>query len=253
MVCHRPQGECLAAVLFIHSLAEEMNKSRRMVALQSRALAMQGVLVLALDLHGCGDSDGDFGDATWPRWMADVQAGLNWLRSQTAAPLWAWGLRSGCLLVAESTRLADPPQHVLMWQPPASGKQMLQQFLRLRAALHALDGQGKGVVETVRRTLASGEAVDIAGYLLSPGLAAGLEAATLAPGQGTGHAWFLEHATEESDSSPGLVLQRTAQQWRDAGWDARSKTAPGPAFWQTTEIETAPAWLKATCDALRGE
>jgi alpha/beta superfamily hydrolase len=40
-----------------------MNKARRMAALQARALAALGYGVLLLDLHGCGDSSGDFGDS----------------------------------------------------------------------------------------------------------------------------------------------------------------------------------------------
>jgi len=42
-----------------------MNKSRRMVALQARALAGRGFAVLQMDALGCGDSAGDMQDATW--------------------------------------------------------------------------------------------------------------------------------------------------------------------------------------------
>jgi alpha/beta superfamily hydrolase len=64
---HAPQGGPLQGlILCIHPFAEEMNKSRRMAALQSRALAEAGYTVLQIDLHGCGDSAGDFGEASWP-------------------------------------------------------------------------------------------------------------------------------------------------------------------------------------------
>ena len=69
-------------MLYIHPFAEEMNKSRRMAALQSRALAQAGYAVLQIDLLGCGDSSGDFGDATWQSWVSDVVLGCQWLRSQ---------------------------------------------------------------------------------------------------------------------------------------------------------------------------
>ena len=59
-------------VLNIHPFAEEMNKSRRMAALQARALAKAGYAVLQIDLFGCGDSSGDFGDASWQDWVGDV-------------------------------------------------------------------------------------------------------------------------------------------------------------------------------------
>ena len=67
-------------MVYIHPFAEEMNKARRMAALQSRALAAAGFDVLQIDLLGCGDSSGDFGDATWNDWVNDVVHGCRWLR-----------------------------------------------------------------------------------------------------------------------------------------------------------------------------
>src|SRR5665647_2167413 len=70
-------------VLYIHPFAEEMNKARRMAALQARALAQAGYAVLQIDLLGCGDSSGDFGEATWKNWVRDVVQGCQWLRKQS--------------------------------------------------------------------------------------------------------------------------------------------------------------------------
>jgi hypothetical protein len=40
---HPPGAPCRGAVVYVHPFAEEMNRSRRMAALQARALAAQGV------------------------------------------------------------------------------------------------------------------------------------------------------------------------------------------------------------------
>ena len=56
-----------------------MNKARRMAALQSRALAAAGFAVLQIDLFGCGDSSGDFADASWAAWQQDVALAVQWL------------------------------------------------------------------------------------------------------------------------------------------------------------------------------
>ncbi|MEP6965262.1 MAG: hydrolase 2, exosortase A system-associated, partial [Polaromonas sp.] len=119
-----------------------MNKSRRMAALQARALAGAGFDVLQIDLLGCGDSSGDFGDATWQSWVSDVVQACHWLQNRsdmhdagsTPAQLWLWGLRAGCLLAVEAARQLKRPCNFLFWQPPASGKTLLQQFLRLKVA-----------------------------------------------------------------------------------------------------------------------
>lgn len=252
---HHPPGgghAACGAVLHLHAFAEEMNKSRRMVALQARALAEAGFAVLQIDLHGCGDSGGDFGDATWESWLADAAQGAAWLREHCAgAPLTLWGLRAGALLAVQAAaRLpaGQAPAQLLLWQPPASGKQMLQQFLRLKTAREALaGGDAKAAGDAIRRQLAAGEAVEIAGYALNPLLASGLEAATLTPPQPAGRAIWIEVGSQP-EPSPGLRM--AAERWSSAGWATHLKSVPGPAFWQSTEIETASALLPATLEAL---
>ena len=73
--------------------------------MQARALAASGCEVLQIDLCGCGDSSGDFGDASWQDWLDDVVAAHAWLRAHSDAPLTLWGLRAGCLLAADAAPL----------------------------------------------------------------------------------------------------------------------------------------------------
>ena len=253
-------------VLYIHPFAEEMNKARRMAALQSRALAQAGFAVLQIDLHGCGDSSGDFGDASWQGWVDDVLQGCHWLcernNSQAEVPMWLWGLRAGCLLAVDAARQLRGPCHFLFWQPPAAGKLLLQQFLRLKVAGDLMGGQAKGVMQAMRQQLGDGSPVEIAGYLLAPALANGMEQAVLAPPGPVANqvavdagappaqrlVW-LELSTRE-DASLSPVSSQTIGQWQAAGFQVSSQIVQGPAFWQTTEIEDAPALIQATLTAV---
>ena len=88
-------------VLYLPPFAEEMHKSRRMAALQARALARAGYAVLQLDLSGCGDSAGDFGDATWDAWRDDIRLAYGWLAGQVPGAITLWGLRLGACLAVE--------------------------------------------------------------------------------------------------------------------------------------------------------
>lgn len=256
-------------VLYIHPFAEEMNKARRMAALQSVALAQAGFAVLQIDLHGCGDSSGDFGDATWQSWVDDVLLGCQWLRERTRGqiefvtagnniqaqpPLWLWGLRAGCLLAAEAARQLGELCNFLFWQPPAAGKLLVQQFLRLKVAGDLMGGQAKGVMQTMRQQLANGESVEIAGYMLAPGLANGLEQALLVPPATVGTfpapqvAWF--ELSPRQDANLSSVATHILTPWQQAGFQVATQLVPGPAFWQTTEIEDAPALIQATLSAV---
>ncbi len=253
---HTPPGNQTpqTLVLYLHPFAEEMNKSRRMAALQSRALAAAGCAVLQVDLHGCGDSPGDFGDATWASWLADAQAAAQWLRQRHShdgrtPPLWLWGLRAGALLAAATAARIAAPAGLLLWQPQVNGKLALQQFLRLKAAADLLAGQAKGVTEALRGQLRAGQAVEIAGYCLAPGLAHGLESAALTPPETPCRLEWLELSTADAPTLPPAAAQAVTR-WRAAGCMVRTQVVRGPAFWQTTEIEDAPALLDATLVAL---
>jgi exosortase A-associated hydrolase 2 len=252
---HPPAGEFATTprglLLYVHPFAEEMNKTRRMVALQARALAAAGFGVLQIDLTGCGDSSGEFGDASWSDWLSDVQAGVRWLRARSQAPVTLWGLRAGCLVLADAAaQMPDERFSFLFWQPTPKGAAVLRQFLRTAAAAAFLDGTGKGVVEALRKQLAAGQAVEVGGYRVHPALAAGLEQARLPVPARLDHlVWLDASATAEPSSTqppltPASVVASTA--WRLAAASFEVRVIPGPPFWQTTEIETAPALIEAT-------
>lgn len=257
---HPAQGALVRGqVLYIHPLAEEMNKARRMAALQARALSQAGFNVLQIDLLGCGDSSGDFCDATWHSWVNDVLLAWDYLQHQgrrqsrqDALPLWLWGLRAGCLLAAQAASQSGMACNFVFWQAPSLGQPLLTQFMRLKLAAHLQGELASGVMAQIRQQWAGGEPVEVAGYALSPGLASGLMQAALTPPvprtPGQRLEWF-ELSTQETASASVVTTERFAG-WQQAGFDARLHRVRGPAFWQTTETEEAPALLSATTAAL---
>ncbi len=247
---HLPQGpKEKGVVLYIHPFAEELNKSRRMVALQSRALAAAGYGVLQIDLHGCGDSSDDFGDASWDSWIEDIVNACHWLCDRSSAPLWFWGLRAGCLLAASAAVNLEKCPNFLFWQPALAGKPLLQQYLRLKMAGELIGNDPKGVTERLRRQLAEGGTVEVAGYRLSPALTNGLEAAELQLPPNAGRVEWIE-ISPRADATLAPPSSKRLMQWQEAGLAVRSQVVSGPSFWQTSEIEEAPALIQATLDAL---
>jgi len=238
------------AILYLHPFAEEMNKSRRMAALQARAMAEAGYHVLQLDLLGCGDSSGDFTDASWSAWREDSLLAYRWLRTQSQAPITLWGLRAGCLLAASVAVDLPEQANFIFWQPVVSGKQHWQQFMRLKMAGELGSGKARLVAEELRQQLAACEPVKIAGYSVSPELVAGLEAAELRPPSAhTGKvSWFELSMRDEATLVP--VSQKYIEHWRVAGFDVEAKVVRGPGFWQTSEIEDAPDLISETLAVL---
>jgi exosortase A-associated hydrolase 2 len=249
-VRYSPNGASKGALLFVHAFAEEMNKSRRMVAMQSRALAERGFSVLLLDLYGCGDSDGDFGHADWKQWRDDVVDVGRWWRAECGHEPVLWGMRVGCLVACEAAQALGTAQF-LFWQPVITGAQALQQFLRLRVAQRALAASTRPQAKTedLRRAFAQGETVEVAGYELAPGLALGLDASTLSlPPKATHVAW-MEVVPDAATAARPAATTRIGE-WRSASVNATLHPVHGPSFWQTQEIAECQTLVDETSDVL---
>lgn len=253
-VLHEAAGRQKGHVVYVHPFAEELNKSRRMAAVQARALAKAGYTVLQPDLLGCGDSDGDSGDADWATWVDDVVHACQWLRasSQHAGqpPLTLWGLRAGALLACEAaTRLRDV-HRLLFWQPTLAGRNVLAQLLRLQRAGDILGGRADEPRPDLRQALAAGRPVEVAGYRIAPGLASGLEAATLgrSPPPVDNVMWLEVSMQDEPQLAP--ASRTLVDAWQAAELRVDARVVRGPAFWQTVEIEEAPELIAQTLAAL---
>lgn len=250
-------------VVHVHGFAEDLNKSRRMAAWQSRALAEAGDAVMRFDLLGCGDSDGEFRDATWDDWIADTVAACDWALALCAsqwpqAPqpeCWLWGHRAGCLLAQAAAERLPGRWHFLFWQPTPTGKTVLQQFLRLETAAVKLAGAAAVDKTSAKSLLAAGATAEVAGYEIAPALAAGLEVARLQPPAAPEdpsrprRLEWLDMSPQANATAPPAT-QAVADAWRAAGWAVGHRRVVGPMFWQTTEIEDAPALIRATLEAI---
>ena len=184
-----------------------MNKSRRAVASAARAMAEQGRQVLVFDLHGTGDSSGDFGDATWSGWLDDVCAAAAWLREHSGMAPVLWSLRAGCLLINEVLERVDSSS-LIYWQPTLSGEASLTQFLRLRT-VGAVGNRElpKETTKALLEALQSGSSLEIAGYRLAPTLALPLRQVRLGGPRYAGRriAWLEVSASDPPEFSPAAT------------------------------------------------
>jgi exosortase A-associated hydrolase 2 len=252
---HPPHGAARGMVLHLPAHAEEMNKSRRMVARQARLLAQHGIGVLQLDLYGCGDSEGDAADARWDIWRADAECALAWLRSQADIAPTLWGLRLGALLALDIAQKRHDLASLLLWQPVTDGAAYLTQFLRLKLAADMLAaGKGDaGGVDALRRRLAEGAALEIAGYTMTPALAAGIDGIALAGMARPECAVQWLDVVPQAGRAMPPARAAAATRCVEQGWQLSTQTVHGPAFWSSQEITEAPALLDASLALLMKE
>jgi exosortase A-associated hydrolase 2 len=254
-VFHPPAaGTPKGAVVYFHPFAEEMNKSRRMAALQSRRLAQRGYAVLQMDLYGCGDSSGDFGDASWDIWKEDAALAVQYVKQRVSGPVWLWGLRLGATLALDFARgSAERFEGYLLWQPVASGEAYMTQFLRLQVANDMLAGSEKTTTQRLREDLQAAGMLEIAGYRLSRRMADAVDAlrlSDLAPRDEAPVCW-LEVVSGAAGSVPP-ASRRVADAWAARGRTPEIRTVAGEPFWHTTEIAECAALIDETTGMMAG-
>ncbi|MDD2759557.1 MAG: hydrolase 2, exosortase A system-associated [Methylomonas sp.] len=242
------------AILHVPAFAEEMNKSRRMVALQARAMAEQGYAVLVPDLFGTGDSRGDFGEASWAIWLQNIADAVAWLREQGALTITLWGLRLGGLLAMDFvSRHEDSIDRLMLWQPVLNGDTFVTQFLRLRVAAAMMDNNmPKEKTSDLKRQLVDGQAIEVAGYLLSPDLIKPLIAlrADRLPLYNIKEIALYELVANE-DTQISMGNSQFFNLLQEKRIEVSLTKIIGDSFWASQEISEAPDLIKISSERVR--
>jgi uncharacterized protein len=250
---HRPQGgTARMGVLFCHPFAEEKKSSQRAMVDLARRLAIEGYGSLRFDLTGCGDSEGDFGQATIGTWLGDIRAAMSFLK--TAVPTSAYsvaGLRLGATLAVAAN--VPGVKGLALIEPIISGKESFAADLRrLLIRQMMTDGVSSSNREALVRRLEQGEGdLDYDGFTISGKMYSELAALDLRTGARPHGRVLLLQISPRGTVAP--ALEGLASLYRDGGTIVEIQTLTMPAMWNLIdEIDTTPltevvvGWLKGT-------
>lgn len=244
-----PSGSPRGTVVCVPPFAEEMNRCRTHVADTARALAVLGWQCVVPDLYGTGESEGTYETATWDTWVAELQSLLAGLPAQ-GGPTVLWGIRTGALLAASVA--AEAPSrvsHLLFWQPVLDGNLFMNQYLRLRIASQMVHAGEKETTDELRRRLAAGETLEIAGYPLAGPLALAIDAQKMAS-----HASRLQqgiHWLEVVAQPGGAALPASRKLIESWPRPIALETVHCPMVWQVYDRMNAPELVGGTVRLLQ--
>ncbi len=248
LVSHEPAGPARASVVVFPALADEMNKSRRLVWSLGRTLASRGIRTVVPDVFGTGDSAGEFGDARLDTWNDDMRASVAWARSQCDGPCHALLVRFGACLYPHSAEwLAEGGAHrVAAWQPEHEGSAVLRQLLRMKVMSERVTWGRSTKLATLREALlADGGETELGGYVFRAPLANAIESAgfdwdTL-PVDAEGHLfdWSRPAGDAEAPESEPSAVGTTY--------------VSGQRFWSAVEPGDHPELVAATAGFLGGD
>lgn len=241
--------------ILIPPFAEELNMSRHTFGRLARRLAGSGAGVLTIDLYATGDSEGNFENGRWQTWRGDVLAGIDWLNARGYDSVDLLGLRLGGLLAMDvAASHPDRVGRVILWNPVTSGRNYVNQFLRLRTLRDLSDdGENRETTKDLRTLFEGGEPINVNGYQFSPELAHDLDAlklVELGAGCGAGIEWF--EVVGEGATDLALGSSRVLDAWRANGVRVAAHPVADKPFWALQGIE--PQWgdhlIAATVEVL---
>lgn len=235
------------AVLILPPFGEELNKCRPMLAAQARAFAATGLHVLLVDVFGTGDSDGEFAEARWPRWLQDLECARSWLETELQVEsVHLLAVRAGALFVPAMLSQPGTSPRLMLWQPVLKGADVWRQLLRMRVMADSARGQAPSSAELEAR-LARDGCLEIGGYTIAASLAAELGTAQLdeITVQRAAQTAWLEVSAGDPPAL-GTAAARVCRQWSQGGVQLLSVAVPGEPFWSTPEIGWARALLSPT-------
>jgi exosortase A-associated hydrolase 2 len=250
---HPVAAEVPAGVVFCHAFAEERKSSALTMARLARAVAEAGLPVLRFDYRGCGDSEGDFVDATVAGRLADIGRAAAELRERTGVErVCLLGLRLGTALAASAaTHMPDCAGLVLI-EPIADADAYLGGEMRRKLLRQMIThGRSSGSREEMLAEMERDDAVlDMDGFAVRGSTWRELRALGIRAG-------------EVSFAGPVLICQvhfkeslrpdieAVAAAFEQAGADVTTSAVVLPPFWNRIDVTLAPelesvvtAWLR---------
>jgi exosortase A-associated hydrolase 2 len=158
-------------VVFCHPFAEEKALSHRVMVDFARFLCSNGYHVLRFDYRGCGDSEGDFEQATVTSRLSDIERAMGVFGERTGVtePL-LFGLRFGGTLAAMVAEANSRVHGMILWEPVVQVRIYLLQFLRMQVMAEKFrEGKVRMTRDELLKELKEGRCVDVLGFMLGPG------------------------------------------------------------------------------------
>lgn len=163
-----PEGDTNSALLFCHPFGEEKKSAHRSFVEAARYLASKGMASLRFDLRGCGDSQGDFTEATFAGWLDDLASAWTETRRRApGVPGILLGLRMGGALAAIACERLPNVAALLLWQPMIDGEEEFNmEIRRILVQQMFTTGRAKGKKNDLVAALREG-AIELDGFPIS--------------------------------------------------------------------------------------
>lgn len=155
--------------LICHPFAEEKKSAHRVLIELAHDLCNHGHPVFLFDFRGCGDSEGDFADATTSDWLNDLAIALSNFKSRIGfQDIGLIGLRFGGFLALKAAARFEFISKIILLEPVLHPVKDFQRHIRqkLIKELHT-EGNVASKRKDIFQDLETGSSIDFDGYKIT--------------------------------------------------------------------------------------
>lgn len=219
-----------SAVLFCAPFGDERKSAWRVLTQMSRAVAAAGWPVLRFDYRGCGESPGEFVDATLDTRLADIASAASHLRETLGVEkICLLGLRFGATLAVRAAKDLEGAESAILLEPVLDGQQYfarMEQRKKLRQMMTQGRAEGQGSPRDI---------LDLDGYAVRRETLSDLEGVRIeTAGATTLRRSLLVQMSFNEKLRP--ETERCREVLADGGGEVQLEKLVMPPFWSRVDI-----------------
>ena len=178
---HLPEGARRdIGVVFCDAFEDERRTTCLAMTRLAREVAARGFAALRFDYWGCGDSPGDFADATVSTRLADIRSASAFLRAEAGVrKLCLLGLRFGATLASQAAEGTADCAALVLIQPEPDGKAYVDSLIK-RKLVRGMITRAQGGEQVGG---AGADVIDLDGYALTQRTVKEMRECIIAPGR----------------------------------------------------------------------
>jgi pimeloyl-ACP methyl ester carboxylesterase len=252
---HLPEGACREpGVVFCNAFGDERRSSALTMARLARSVAGRGFPVLRFDYWGCGDSPGEFADATVQTQLEDIRSAVGFLREETSAKsVCLLGLRFGATLAVRAADDEPACAALVLVQPVPDGAAYVDAEVKRKLVRGMITKALGGIASAAPED----EVIDLDGYALRRKTVEQMRALRIEPGGNAARCkTVIIQVSFNEKLRPESEAARAA--FQACGATADIVTLVMPPFWSrhdampTTVLEEAVCgWLERAVGAIQ--
>lgn len=248
-ILHCPLQEKVrdTGIVICHPILEEKKSTYKLLRDCAKDLCSFGFYVFRFDLSGCGDSEGDYENASVNTWVEDTKVAVNYLTNKIKSikTVGLIGLRLGATIAAFVREESENISFLCLWSPIIDGKQYVKINIKRKLVLELW--KNKNTRQSANLPQDEIKGIDIDGYYINNQLIGEMEKIDLIGLAKRDNSKIMILSLKENNNSL-TQFRRLGQSYQVARNATIYEIIGGDPFWDYIGLSKWPELIRITTE-----